>query len=353
MSPLVDWPSLFVSCVVHLTLATLVVAALRGCVTPPRTDAAGATSDWLDARIVVADVVTPTAVVAVDPPAEDTAAAKGEVDDQTDDTAATGEAVATVTNDATGLPADPPATTDASASGNFLARLDLSDEIASRREADQRATAAAAARRSTPRRTSRVAMPARRSTDKPAAEAGLFGIADRGRRIVYVIDRSESMIQDRAMQAAKRELTRSIDRLLPDQQFQVIFYNVEPLDLVPGDGSERSGLFRGVETDRQRVATQFAAILPDGGTRHRPAIERALSLEPDVMFFLTDGDRPGLSLAELDDITRRNAGRCRIHCIHFGRGGAVPGYESFLHRLAARNGGRYVYHDTTAMADVR
>jgi Ca-activated chloride channel family protein len=63
-----------------------------------------------------------------------------------------------------------------------------------------------------------------------------------------------------------------------------------------------------------------------------------------VIFLLTDGGDPVLHAGQLRQIREEAAGRTSIHCLHFGRGeaGAEPG---FLKRLAAENGGSYVYID--------
>jgi hypothetical protein len=176
----------------------------------------------------------------------------------------------------------------------------------------------------------------------------VFGIADAGRRFVYVFDRSGSMGEHGAMRVAKAELMSSLERLDATQEFQVIFYNNDPLQLVPRN--TRSQLFRGIDTQRLEVRRQSDAILPDGGTRHLEALRMALKLNPDVLFFLTDAAEPELTTAELADIKKRNNGGTRIHCIEFGKGPnlqAARGPKNFLQKLAEQNDGQYQYRDVT------
>ena len=335
----IDWPSLLASCVMHLTAATLAIAVMRGCRTPPAADAPGGiASEWIEARLVLSEQPEPVPAVVV--PVETTESVVIETDEPASDET-TNESDAVESTADTEAAALGPA--ESSTNGSFLRPI----EVAAVPQAAAGGSTAPPRRRR--RASSGRSRPAPKATPTPAAETGLFGIRDRGRRLLYVIDRSDSMLADGAMRAAKAELLRSLDRLQPDQQFQVLFYSIDSQPLDPGPGRDRlGGLFRGTVADRDRVARQLDRIVPDGGTRHRPAVEAALRYAPDVIFFLTDGDRPGLTLVELDDIAARNAGRCRIHCIQFGRGGAGP-QRTFLHRLADQNGGRYVYKDTTRL----
>ena len=85
------------------------------------------------------------------------------------------------------------------------------------------------------------------------------------------------------------------------------------------------------------------SIGPGTGTHHLTAVQTALSLKPEVLFFLTDADAPILRAADLNEIRKKNRGRTRIHCIEFGTGPFIV--DSFLKRLAAQNGGTYRYRD--------
>ena len=174
----------------------------------------------------------------------------------------------------------------------------------------------------------------------------LFGITDAGRRFLYVFDRSGSMGDHGAIRVAKAELMASLENLDATQQFQVIFYNREPFALTPRDA--RSEMFRGTATHRLEVQRQIDTVTPDGGTQHQKAIEMALDLNPDVIFFLTDAAEPPLRSDELADIKRRNNGGARIHCIEFGEGPSLQsarGPKNFLQKLAEQNGGQYQYRD--------
>ena len=180
-----------------------------------------------------------------------------------------------------------------------------------------------------------------------AGQTSLFGVNDSGKKFVYVIDRSFSMEENNAFRAAKAELLTSLSRLTEVQQFQVIFYNNEPLVLATRD--QRFRMFFGTDTQRLQVSEQIQSISPDGGTRHLEAILEGLKFNPDVIFLLTDA-ASGLNKSDIDAIKVRNRKGTRIHCIEFGTGPQMVAADgqpipNFLIKLAAQNSGKYTYRN--------
>ncbi len=173
-----------------------------------------------------------------------------------------------------------------------------------------------------------------------------FGVKDKGSRLVYVIDCSGSMLNHQAIRVAKAELMASLESLERTQQFQIIFYNTKA-DLMTIAGREQDKLYWATDVNRRLAQNYISSVQADSGTDHMPALRLALSLSPEVIFFLTDADQPQLSDKQLSDIRQLNGGRSRIHCIEFG---AVPELDrpNFLKKLAQQNGGGYRYRDVTA-----
>lgn len=174
----------------------------------------------------------------------------------------------------------------------------------------------------------------------------MFGVAAKGRRFVYVIDRSASM--DVALRAAKGELLASTRMLDQEQQFQVVFFNNLSQTL-----STRHGVFHGTDADRLQMEEQISRIAAEGGTERRVALEKALEFTPDVIYFLTDSSAP-MSAFDLDEVRKRNRGGAQIHCIEFGEGpeprdARGRAATNFLHKLAAQTGGRYAYRNLMAL----
>jgi hypothetical protein len=170
----------------------------------------------------------------------------------------------------------------------------------------------------------------------------MYGVAAKGKRFVYVIDRSSSMTD--VLLSAKNELMASLRRLDESQEFQVIFFNDKPRQL-----QHRFELFRGMESDRRLVEQQLNEITAFGGTRRELALDAALKLRPDVIYFLTDSDDE-MTGAEREEVRKRLRG-AQISCIEFGQGLPATSADgrpvrNFLHKLAEMSGGGYVYVDT-------
>jgi WD40 repeat protein len=175
------------------------------------------------------------------------------------------------------------------------------------------------------------------------AKATFFGIEAAGNKIVYIIDRSGSMTQRGALDAAKRELLASLRKLPPDAQFQVIFYNLRP-DLLRTEATVRR-LLPATAAHRQLAEQFVASITADGGTEHLPALYLALELRPDVIFFLTDADN--IRQRDLEEIGEMNKDRARIHAIRFGIGPEAE-ETNLLRELSRAHGGMYRYVDTSS-----
>ncbi len=82
----------------------------------------------------------------------------------------------------------------------------------------------------------------------------------------------------------REELKRSINQLRRSQKFHVIFFNEgtplepPPRNLVSAIGGRKEAFF-----------TFLERVNPSGGTNPEPAIRRALSLKPDLVYLLSDG----------------------------------------------------------------
>jgi len=125
-----------------------------------------------------------------------------------------------------------------------------------------------------------------RSTD-------FFGIGGYGQTFVYVVDASDSMNENGKFDRARYELLQSIEQLASDQRYFVIFYND---DAYPMDADEPV-----MATEKQFAATTewVNAAVADRGTNPLPALLYALSLKPDAVFFLSDGQFDPLTIQVL------------------------------------------------------
>ncbi len=168
-----------------------------------------------------------------------------------------------------------------------------------------------------------------------------FGARDHANSFAYVIDCSGSMATRNSLAVAKRELLNSLNQLPADAEFCVVFYNLIPRVL--SDPQGRKGLMAATTANKTRVQNQLQTVVPDGGTDHMKALRSALSLKPEVVFFLTDADL--MTNGDVNEILTE-VGSTRIQAIEFGRGSDL-GDRTPLRRLATTTGGTYLYIDVS------
>jgi len=162
----------------------------------------------------------------------------------------------------------------------------------------------------------------------PWKQTSFFGIRAKGQFFIYVVDCSGSMIDEDRLVRAKRELRRSVLALQHPQRFQVIFYNDRAWPM-PGDLPRSADLGA-----KSQMFHWLRLIEPDGETDPRGAMGLALSLRPDAVFLLSDGEFPD---GTVEAIARKNPKKIPIHCVDLsgGTGG------DHLQRIARDSGGQY------------
>lgn len=174
------------------------------------------------------------------------------------------------------------------------------------------------------------------------ATVSVFGISGTGTRFVYVFDRSISMAGP-PLRVAKEQLIASLDALDSVHQFQIIFFNHEPQAWDLTGGQNRIAF---ATASNKRLAEKFVRnVAATGGTFRRTALQLALRLRPDVIFFLSDTDDPMARDDLADAIRRAQQNAISINTIEYGVGQRTTD-SNFLVQLARDTGGRYVYVDT-------
>jgi hypothetical protein len=166
------------------------------------------------------------------------------------------------------------------------------------------------------------------------------------RRVVFVIDASGSMI--RALPIVLDELRRSLDGLVPEQEFSIIFFSRNKAIVVP----PARRLIPGTTQEKRRVLAWIREnVIPAGRSNPLKAIEAALAHEPDVIFMLSE-NITGSGEFEIDQATLltlldklnpadpRNGRRpTRINCVQF----LDPDPLDTLRRIAIEHGGEDGY----------
>ncbi len=157
---------------------------------------------------------------------------------------------------------------------------------------------------------------------------GVTATAPGVRSVVYVVDRSGSMVD--TFHRVRAELKRSISALRRSQKFHVIFFNAaEPLESPP------QRLVNAIDAHKQQFFGFLEAVSPGGGTKPERAMRRALALEPDILYFLSDGVFDPAVAQKLDEWNRER--RTRIYTIAYldqtGR--------QLLENIAREHGGEF------------
>jgi hypothetical protein len=148
--------------------------------------------------------------------------------------------------------------------------------------------------------------------------------------IVYVVDSSGSMLD--TFQHVRAELRRSVGKLRRSQKFHVLFFSSgEPYEFAP------QKLVSALESQKRTFFEFLETIRPGGSTHPESAMRRALALEPDLIYFLTDGEfDPGL-ISKLDEWNK--ARKVRIFTIaYFDLSGAA-----LLERIAREHNGEFKF----------
>lgn len=179
------------------------------------------------------------------------------------------------------------------------------------------------------------------------AETQIFGSGQlRGRRFVFVIDRSKSMGDSGlgVLDKARKELTAALESLKPEHQFQVIAYHQSTAMI-----GQRQ-MLSATAKNKLRVPTFIQTLVAFGATRHENGLTAALSFQPDVVVLITDGGLPILNEGQIATMVQMTRGRTQIHCVQFGSG-VNQERDNFMMRLADKTDGSYRYIDVNQWDD--
>jgi Mg-chelatase subunit ChlD len=132
------------------------------------------------------------------------------------------------------------------------------------------------------------------------ASTEFFGIGGYGQSFVYVVDASDSMNERGKFDRARYELMQSIEQLASDQRYFVIFFNDGPHPM------EGESLVEATPEQVSRTARWVSGARASGGTNPLPALLHAISLRPDAVYFLSDGQFDPATITQLRWRNRAN-----------------------------------------------
>jgi len=116
-----------------------------------------------------------------------------------------------------------------------------------------------------------------------------FGMPIEGKSLAYVLDCSLSMNHPHDSDAKtrfgriKQELINAISHLKPDQEFFIVFFNHEAIPM------PANGMVAANSENQSKYLYWMQQVTAVGDTDPTAALEIALRLRPDVIYFLTDG----------------------------------------------------------------
>ncbi|MEM9017120.1 MAG: hypothetical protein AAGC68_08895 [Verrucomicrobiota bacterium] len=169
--------------------------------------------------------------------------------------------------------------------------------------------------------------------DNSGGSVSFFGSQGKTRNLIYVVDVSGSMDDTEngksRVELMKEELSRSVQALPLSVKFQIIFFSntawfvgqnpgeyKENLD--PRNFPERT-LVRATQSQKRKMIEMINEVTTGGGTNWRLPLKMAIHLEPDLIYFMTDGDVTSDSgdTPVVEDVLafNREKGRSRINAI--------------------------------------
>jgi Mg-chelatase subunit ChlD len=122
----------------------------------------------------------------------------------------------------------------------------------------------------------------------PGKEGTFFGVRAKGRKFVYIVDCSGSMSGGPFSRVCD-ELVSSIKDLTKKQSFYVLFFNESS---IPMFGLQDSKMMLAKDKNIAKLENWVLDFRVDGGTDPTEALQNALAMDPDAIFFLTDGEIP-------------------------------------------------------------
>jgi hypothetical protein len=166
---------------------------------------------------------------------------------------------------------------------------------------------------------------------------GFFGDPGAAKSFVFVLDRSLSMNKTHQLsngltrfQRLKMELIGFIDKLRADQTFYVVFFN-DKMNRMPAEG-----MVPATVENKQKYLKWISSAVAVGGTDPRRSIRLAMQLQPEMIYFLSDGE---VESDYQSQMLKHDPGEWKLNTFVFGLRGA----EQFMKFFAEKHNGEFVY----------
>lgn len=164
-----------------------------------------------------------------------------------------------------------------------------------------------------------------------------YGLPVYGKRLVFVLDASSSMLQGTRITDAKMQLISAVNELDDGFYFNIVVYN----QVV---GAWQRGALQATESARKNAARYVASIQPQATTATYDALEAAFAHpEVEAIYLVTDGAPTAGKILNLDQIVKAISDQNQTRRVSLNVIGIQPEppFEVFLKALAEQNFGTY------------
>lgn len=153
-----------------------------------------------------------------------------------------------------------------------------------------------------------------RPAETASTATTFFGRSGAGRSVCFLCDNSNSH-RDGGFHVVLEEVARAIDGLRPDQSFFVIFFSDAAYPLfhpAPGD-APATGLVPATPDNKRKLRAWLETVeMCRGGQGIHDAVKLAGSLEPDLVYLLSDGQMAG---SVVDRVREADFGGAVVHTL--------------------------------------
>jgi hypothetical protein len=171
---------------------------------------------------------------------------------------------------------------------------------------------------------------------------GLFGVGGTAaNRIVYVLDHSGSMID--TFDFLRAEVKDKLQKLTPAQRFSVIMFSEEVDQVFPKDATALVSASPMVKKDLVNFVDNVRAAgkNDDLYDPFAKAMQKAFAMQPQIIYFLTDGNFDPKVADEVKRLNTAGGGKVRVYTIAFIK--VSKEAEESLKTIALDNGGKFKY----------
>jgi hypothetical protein len=168
-----------------------------------------------------------------------------------------------------------------------------------------------------------------------AVPVKFFGQEDPGKTIVFILDHSGSMLDNFAF--LQQEAIRAVKHMTPEQSFGVVMVSEQASLIFPTLQRATPSVKAVFESKLSTFRAQ--GMNDDLLAPFQEAFQKAFAMQPDVIYFLTDGHFDH----RLSDVVEKlnRAKKVRVNTMAFVN--HDPSYEEQLKEMAKRNGGSYKF----------